>query len=147
MSELTKIIGDCPHCTKPVELDQEKVDFVKREAEKKQLQNISANNQEQILEKPKVVEKIVEKIITKLPKIQPNYQCKDGRCGNLHPNQDYSIAPSAKCTNCGQFADNKTETCFWCKGTEFEEFSKEDREELGIPEPKLDEHHHNHEDE
>jgi len=140
---LTKITGDCPHCKKQVELDQEKLEFVKREAEKNRLNNVSSS-QTQILEKPEVKEVIKEKIIQLPPSFMPTYKCKDGKCGKMHPNDYYTEPPTQKCDGCDQFAGADTKVCPWCEKKDFSEVTQEDRNDLGIPEPI---YHHEHEGE
>jgi len=144
---MAKITGDCPHCKKQLELDKDKIDFVVREAEKNQLEHVASTSNQILEPQIKEVEKIVEKVVTRRPKNQPNYKCKDGKCGNMHPNSEYSEAPKSKCSNCGQFIESNYDVCPWCSKDEFEEVTQEDREEMGIPEPKPYEHNHDEEDE
>ncbi len=72
----------------------------------------------------------------KQPKIQsfiPNYQCKDGTCGQIHQNPRYTSRPKGKCSNCDQFSSTKEGTCSWCKQEDsIEEIDKDDLENLGI---------------
>jgi len=72
----------------------------------------------------------------KYPKMQtfiPNYQCKDGTCGQLHENPRYTTRPKGKCSNCDQFSPRKEGKCSWCNEKDsIEEIDKDDLENLGI---------------
>jgi len=72
----------------------------------------------------------------KIPKMQshiPNFQCKDGTCGQLHENPRYTTRPKGKCSNCDQFSPTKEGTCSWCKEKDsIEEIDRDDLENLGI---------------
>jgi len=74
--------------------------------------------------------------LKKIPKVQsfiPNYQCKDGTCGQVHENPHYTNRPKGKCTNCDQFSPIKEGKCSWCKEEDsIEEIDKDDLENLGI---------------
>jgi len=74
----------------------------------------------------------------KQPKIQsfiPNYQCKDGTCGQIHQNPRYTSRPKGKCRNCDQFNANEDGKCSWCKQNEIEPIDKEELEDLEIDLP------------
>ena len=134
-----KIDGDCPHCKEKVSIDIDKLEV----KQPKPLDNASSQTQQtQQLEK-EVIEKEVIKEVTKLPKTQPNYKCKDGRCGNVHPNPDYTMAPTKKCENCGQFGEG--DLCLFCGRNEFEEIDIEELEDLGIKTPEISHEGHDHE--
>jgi len=133
-----KINGDCPHCKEKVSIDIDKLEV----KQPKGLTNANAETQQTVQmsnQEPEIKEVVKE--VTKLPNIQPNYRCKDGRCGNIHPNPDYTKRADKKCENCGQLGEGGE--CLWCKGSDFEELDNEELDELGIPEPK--EVHHEHE--
>ena len=72
----------------------------------------------------------------KIPKMQtfiPNYQCKDGNCGQIHKNSRYTHRPKGKCNNCDQFSLEKEGKCAWCKQDDsIEEIDKDEIEDLGI---------------
>jgi len=72
----------------------------------------------------------------KIPKMQtfiPNFQCKDGTCGQLHENPRYTTRPKGKCNNCDQFSPTKEGKCSWCQEKDsIEEIDKDDLENLGI---------------
>jgi len=74
--------------------------------------------------------------LKKIPKVQsfiPNYQCKDGTCGQIHENPHYMNRPKGKCNNCDQFSSTKEGKCSWCKEEDsIEEIDKDDLEDLGI---------------
>ena len=74
--------------------------------------------------------------LKKQPKMQtfiPNYQCKDGTCGQLHENPRYTTRPKGKCSNCDQFSPTKEGACPWCKEEDsLEDIDKDDLENLGI---------------
>jgi hypothetical protein len=130
---------NCPHCKKSFESAKDLEGFEPTQApqNKGTVKTIESNAQQTMIE-PEIKEIIKE--VTKLPKTQPNYKCKDGRCGNLHPNPDYEAAPSKKCENCGQFGDG--ETCVYCNGNEFEDIDADELEELGIKMPEIPDHVH-----
>ncbi len=69
----------------------------------------------------------------KMPSHIPNYQCKDGTCGQVHENPRYTNRPKGKCNNCDQFSSIKEGTCAWCKEKDsIDEIDKDDLENLGI---------------
>ena len=73
--------------------------------------------------------------LKKIPKMQsfiPNFQCKDGTCGQLHENPRYTTRPKGKCSNCEQFSSTKEGTCSWCGQDEIEEIDKDELEDRGI---------------
>jgi len=73
---------------------------------------------------------------SKMPPFIPNYQCKDGNCGQIHKSSRYSKLPKGKCSNCQQFALRNEGTCPWCKQNELEEIDAEELEDLGIRLPE-----------
>jgi len=102
----------CPGCNQQIAIDDSS-------------QQIEANQLRIELEEAK-----------KYPKMQnfiPNYQCKDGTCGQIHQNPRYTSRPKGKCSNCDQFSSTKEGTCSWCKEKDsIEEIDKDDLENLGI---------------
>jgi len=74
--------------------------------------------------------------LQKEPKIQtfiPNYQCKNGTCGQIHESPRYTTRPKGKCNNCDQFSPTKEGTCSWCKEKDsIEEIDKDELKNLGI---------------
>jgi len=137
-----RIETDCPHCKKPLGIDTEKMnvtDLVKP-AEK-----VNASNQVLAQEQKPAEIKEVEVIKAVSPNDQPFFACKNGDCGDLHKNPNYSKLPDKKCRNCDTL--NGTKQCKNCGNKdpeEFEDIEKDDLTELGIPEPK--EHEHTHEE-
>jgi hypothetical protein len=89
---------------------------------------------------PEPKEKIIEKAVP--PSYQPNYKCKDGKCGQNHANPNYTTMIQGKCDNCGQYGPDAAGPCFWCKEGNFEEVDPEELEELGIQAPEPVEHSH-----
>jgi len=135
-----KIAGDCPHCKEKIDIDIDKLTLKQKDTE---LKNTEASQQQTIQEitVPEVKEVVKEKMI--IPSHIPGYECSDGNCGNIHPNQNYKKRVKAKCSNCGQFTPNPDKNCPWCNNKEFEELEDDELEELGIPEPENN--HHDHE--
>ncbi len=72
------------------------------------------------------------KNVTKMPRHIPNYQCKDGNCGQLHNNSRYTQSPKGKCTNCDQFSPTTKGVCSWCKNDEFDEIDTDELKDLNI---------------
>ena len=138
-----KLIGetDCPHCKKTheTEFNLDELETVSKESPKGRIKEIVNNNQTQVQEVIKEVEKIKEV----LPSNIPAFKCKDGNCGRVHKNPNYKRPPKGKCTNCGQFTADPDTECPWCSGKEFEDVEEQDLEDLGIPIP---EHTHEHGD-
>ena len=117
-----KINGDCPHCKEKVAIDIDKLEV----KQPKTLEHASSESQvTQTIEKEPEVKEVIKEV-EKIPSNIPNYQCKDGRCGNVHPNPDYHDRPTKKCENCGQFSTS--ETCIWCNGKDFEDIDPGDRD-------------------
>jgi len=71
----------------------------------------------------------------KMPSFIPNYQCKNGTCGQNHTNPRYTNRPKGKCRNCDQFSANKEGRCSWCDQDEIEEIDKDELEDLDIKLP------------
>lgn len=141
-----KLTGDttCPGCKKDhkVEFDLDKLDVPAKTA---QTSNTQASSQTTIQEiKPEIVEKEVIKTVS--PADVPFFPCKDGNCGEIHKNPNYSKAPNKKCKHCDTL--NGIKKCKNCKNSDPEEFDELDNEELtelGIPLPPADEHEgHDH---
>lgn len=123
----------CPHCEKefPVTIKQKPPSVEITEEATKEIK-------EKIVEVPKIEIKEVVKVPSHIPKIK----CKD--CKGTHENPNYSKRPHFKCTNCNSL--NPGPECLTCnKSEEMEELTNEDLDDLGIPEPK--ENQHNHESE
>ena len=133
---------NCPHCKKGFQSAHE-LENLEPKINKGKITEVKGDTQstQQIQQTTEPEVKIVEKV--KLPNNKPNYKCKDGRCGNLHPNPDYTQAPSKRCANCGQFGND--EVCEWCKKSEMEDMDPEDLEDFGIEAPKISHEGHEHE--
>ena len=131
-----KLDLDCPHCQKEITIDADKMKVTNgpKEAEAKQ--------QAQILEKPEPEIKEVIKEVVKIPSTIPAYKCKDGNCGKMHPNPNYTKKIVGKCSNCGQFTGDLNSECPFCNKNEYEEIEEDELNDLGIPEPKEAEHDH-----
>lgn len=137
-----KLTGDttCPGCKKDhkVEFDLEKLDMPATTAT-----NTQATGQQTIQEvkqEVKEVEKIVEKAVS--PSDEPFFACKNGNCGELHKNTNYSTAPNKKCKNCDTLNGKKQcKNCGNADVEEFEELDDEELKELGIPIPESHEGH------
>ena len=69
---------------------------------------------------------------TQIPSHIPNFQCKNGTCGQNHENPHYTNRPKGKCNNCDQFSKESTGKCTWCGKNEIEEIDKDELEDLGI---------------
>ena len=133
-----KLDFDCPHCKKDITLDSEKMKIVNSP----KLVESATQQQAQILEKPEVKEVIKEVIKTQTPAHIPSFKCKDGNCGLIHKNPNYTKQIKAKCTNCGQFTGNTDSECPFCNQKEYENLSEDDLNDLGIPKPLEKEHDH-----
>ena len=127
----------CPHCKKGFESAHE-LDNLEPKIPQGKIKSIE--NTPQVMQQVEPEIKEVIKEVTKIPSFIPQYKCKDGRCGNIHPNPDYTTRPNKKCENCGQF--NAGDTCIWCGNKEFEELDDEELNDMGIPTPKPFEHDH-----
>ena len=102
---------DCPNCNQKIGL-----------ADPPEVQeNIKLHQQVEELEK-----------IPKIPSHIPNYQCKNGNCGQPHPSSRYSIVPKGKCRNCDQFSSTSEGVCSWCKSDDFDEIDTDDLKDLNI---------------
>jgi hypothetical protein len=134
-----KIVGEttCPNCKKDHEaaFDVDNMDIKKVEVPI--IRNATVQGGQETIQQIKEVEKIVEKF--KVPSNIPKYKCKN--CDKNHKNKDYHEPPKFKCANCGQFSSSGDE-CIWCDGKEFDELDEDELEDLGIPEPKEEEHDH-----
>ena len=134
-----KLHGDCPNCKEKVTIDIDKLEV----KQPKELENVSAETKQVLIEKPVEKPKPEIKIETVIEDFKPNYECPDGNCDvGIHKNKNYKQKPKGKCTNCDQFTKNKDGKCPWCKGTDIEELDPEDLEELGISNPPEVEHNH-----
>jgi transposase-like protein len=128
---------DCPHCKKSheAELDLENFEIPATETPKMKVKSSIPTTQPEM---PQPETKIEYR--TKIPPHIPKFKCKN--CNELHNNPDYRTRPRYKCDNCGSL--NAGPYCQTCtKGSEFEELTDEDLDELGIPAPKYE---HEHED-
>jgi len=140
-----KISGDvdatCPDCKKDfkhkAQLDIDKLEV--KQLKTPELNNPSTPQTTIQMEKPKP--EVITK--TQTPPHIPSFKCKDGNCGLMHKNPNYTKQIKAKCTNCGQFTSNIDSECPFCNEKEYDEMSKEDLTDLGIPEP-LDKEIHDH---
>ena len=72
------------------------------------------------------------KTVTKMPSHIPNYQCKNGNCGQPHKNSRYDTAPKGKCRDCDQFNSTSEGICSWCKSDDIDEVSEEELKDLNI---------------
>lgn len=145
---MVKLLEDltCPHCKKDFEKETDLDQLDKPEPVKANKSSVQQQTQLEQKEPEKQPPKEVIKEVVKLPNTIPGHKCKDGNCGRVHPNKNYSRAPKYTCQNCGQFSDNN-EDCIWCNSKDFEEIEKEDLEDMGIRLPKqTEEDEHDHED-
>ena len=131
-----KLHGDCPNCKEKVTIDIDKLEV----KQPKELENVSAETKQVLLEKPVEKPEPEIKIETVIEDFKPNYECPDGNCDvGVHKNKNYKQKPKCKCNNCDQFTKNKDGQCPWCKGTDIEELDHEALDELGIENtPELD---------
>jgi len=105
---------DCPHCSQKIGI-----------ADTPEIQeNIELRQELEDLKK-----------VTKMPSHIPNYQCKDGNCGQIHQNSRYDVAPKGKCTNCDQFSLTSEGVCPWCKNDDLDEIDADELKDLGISLP------------
>jgi hypothetical protein len=130
----------CPHCKKDhtASFNLDKLDIKTPASE---LTNVTATETSQVLEKKPEPEPTPEPIIVS-PSDVPFFPCKDGNCGEIHENPNYSKAPNKKCKNCDTL--NGIKKCKNCKNSDPEEFDELDNEELiemGIPIPNEHEGH------
>jgi len=140
MKLLTKEV--CPHCKKEFESE-------------KQLEGLQPTKNTGTIEKlestekppePEVKEVVKEVVKTQTPAHIPSFKCKDGNCGLMHKNPNYTKQIKGKCTNCGQFTGDTNSECPFCNQKEYDDLSEDDLEDLGIPKP-LDKDIHDHESE
>lgn len=134
---------NCPHCKKSFESSHELENLEPKitKGKIKELESTAAQQTVQEVKEPEIKE--VVKAVS--PSDEPYFACKNGSCGELHDNPNYTKLPDKKCKNCDTL--NGIKKCKNCKNSdpeEFEEIEKEDLTGLGIPEPK--EHEHSHED-
>ena len=134
-----KITGDCPNCKKEVSIDIEKLEV--KQPKTKDIENASTTGQQtQQIEKPKP--EIIEKEIIRAPSDQPFIDCKD--CKSLHKNPNYKHKPNKRCANdkCGQLNKEDSKGCKNCGSAEFEEelLTDEELNEIGVPEPEVEDH-------
>jgi len=138
-----KISGDvdatCPDCKKDFK-HKAQLDIDKLEV--KQLQTPELNNPSTTTQTTVQVEKPKPEVIvkTQTPSHIPSFKCKDGKCGKMHPNDNYTSQIKGKCTNCHQFTSNTNDPCPFCNQKEYDELDEDELKDLGIPEPKEVEH-------
>ena len=102
---------DCPNCNQKIGLaDPQEVQ-----------ENIKLHQQVEELKK-----------VTKIPSFIPNYQCKNGNCGQPHKNSRYDTAPKGKCRDCDQFNSTSEGICSWCNSDDIEEISEDELTDLNI---------------
>ena len=135
-----KLHGDCPNCKEKVTIDIDKLEI----KQPKELENVSAETKQVLIEKPVEKPEPEIKIETVIEDFKPNYECPDGNCPTgLHKNENYSKKVKGKCTNCDQFTKFDKGQCPWCKKTDtIEEMDPEDLEDLGIENPPEVVHKH-----
>jgi len=137
-----KITGDCPHCKKEVQIDIEKLEV--KQPKPAEMPNASTTGQQtqQIQKEATKEEKIIEKEVIRAPSDQPFIDCKD--CKSLHKNPNYKHKPNKRCANdkCGQLNKEDSKGCKNCGSAEFEEelLSDDELNEIGIPEPEVEDH-------
>lgn len=129
--------ADCPHCKKKIELE---TDVDQLSVDKKQIGSKGKATTEE--EKPEPEVKEVIKEVTKIPSHIPSYKCKDGSCGRMHNNPNYTKTIKGKCSNCGQFTADLDSECPFCNQKEYDELEEDELKDLGIPEPKEETHDH-----
>ena len=132
--------ADCPECkhnfTHKAQLDIDKLEV--KQLKTPEMQNASTQTTVQV-EKPKP-EVIIK---TQTPPHIPSFKCKDGNCGLMHKNPNYTKKIKGKCTNCGQFTSNTDSECPFCNQKEYDDLDEDELKDLGIPEP-LDKEIHDH---
>jgi len=126
-----KLDFPCKHCHKDLTLDTDKMKIIDSS---KEIENIQQQQSTQLL-KPEVKEVIKEVVKTQTPAHIPSFKCKDGNCGLMHKNPNYTKKIKGKCTNCGQFTSNTDSECPFCNQKEFDEIEEDELKDLGIPEP------------
>ena len=135
---MNTVKADCPHCSKPVEIEFE---IPKADKAKNVTVETGNNTVQTIIEKVQTdlnkPEPPKAKLVEKVPSHIPAFKCKN--CGDNHKNKNYSARPKGKCTNCGQFAKDDKGTCPWCD-KEVEPIEEDELEDLGIPKPEPHEH-------
>jgi len=96
-------------------------------------QQIAIDDSPQVQENNKLRQEVerLEKI-PKIPSFIPNFQCKDGNCGEPHQSSRYSKVPKGKCRNCDQFSSSSDGVCSWCKSDDFDEIDEDDLKDLNI---------------
>jgi len=132
MKLLTKEI--CPHCKKDFESEKDLEGPFENFEIKKHKGSIEKITTEKTQE-PEVKEVIKEVTKTQTPPHIPSFKCKDGNCGLMHKNPNYTKQIKGKCTNCGQFTSNTDSECPFCNKKEYDEIDEDELKELGIPEP------------
>jgi len=129
----------CPKCKHQFESEKE-MEGLEPSKNKGKIEKIISTEKE---EKPEVKEVIKEVVKTQTPAHIPSFKCKDGNCGLMHKNPNYTKKIKGKCTNCGQFTSNTDSECPFCNQKEYDEIEEDELKDLGIPEP-LDKEIHDH---
>ena len=134
-----KLDFDCPHCKKDITLDSEKLDIIDPA---KPVDNATVAQSAQVLEKPAEIKEVIKEVV-KIPSHIPKFKCKNGNCGKMHENEDYTAKITGKCTNCGQFTANVNDPCPFCNKKDYDDLDEDELEDLGIPQPNEVKHDHN----
>ncbi len=137
-----KLDFDCPHCKKDITLDSEKMKVTNQPLT---VDTATAQSQQIITTEVKAEPEIKEVIkeVVKIPSHIPKFKCKNGDCGKMHENEDYTSKITAKCENCGQFTANTSDPCPFCNKTDYEDLDEDELNDLGIPQPNEgDKHSH-----
>ena len=96
-------------------------------------QQIAIDDSPQVQENNTLRQEVEElKKVTKIPSFIPNYQCKNGNCGQPHKNSRYDTAPKGKCRDCDQFNSTSEGICSWCNSDDIEEISEDELTDLNI---------------
>jgi len=129
----------CPKCKHQFESEKE-MEGLEPSKNKGKIEKITSTEKEK---DPEVKEVIKEVVKTQTPAHIPSFKCKDGNCGLMHKNPNYTKKIKGKCTNCGQFTSNTDSECPFCNQKEYDEIEEDELKDLGIPEP-LDKEIHDH---
>jgi len=139
---------NCPHCKKTFESSHsmDNIEPVINKGEIKEIQSTqnTGNAQSTQIKEPQVEVKTEIKAVS--PSDEPFYTCKNGNCGSMHKNPNYSKKPNKKCKNCDSLNGNtKCKNCGNEDSEEFDELDDDELKDLKIPIPEIDEHEgHNH---
>jgi hypothetical protein len=62
----------------------------------------------------------------RMPSHIPAFKCKNGNCGEIHANKNYTRNVKGKCRNCDQFSPDLNDNCPWCGQNDFDEMDDDE---------------------